>query len=472
MRTIITASVAVVLGLLIGGGAWVYPTVRDTALQGTGFVAKNVCSGHFISGFSAATMMEEALIPASPLMGRTRTHVDEELRQVDATLYGLFDRRAVFRPGIGCVLLAPGEKTPRFEVNPIAYFAPPTNQPWPLGEGAPVRDMPGVDYAALDAAIAAAFEEPYAPEFYRNTKAVLVIYRGQLIAEAYSEGVTASTPLHSWSMAKGITQAQIGILVREGLLDLYAPPPVPEWAEDGDPRGEITLDQLLRQSSGLVFDETYGIGSHVTRMLSLEPDAGAYAAAMPLEYAPGEHWSYSSGTTNLLSRLIRQVVGGTTQDHYLFLQENLFMPLNARSAVFEPDASGTFIGSSYMYATARDWARFGQLYLQDGVWQGRRILPEGWVDYSRTPTPNNPYRNYGAHYWLNLAPEDGLPPHPFGGPLPEVPADAYRMSGYQGQHVYILPSNDLVVVRLGFTPNEHLADMGPLIGGIMAAVGE
>ncbi len=472
MRTIVTTVFAIVFGVIIVGGVWFYPTIRDVGLQATGFTAKNLCSGHFVSGFTPELMMEQAIAPASPILGRTSYQVDDDLRQVDVTLFGMFAHRAVHRVGIGCILLAPGEDVPRFDVSPIQYFAPPSNDPWPRGEG-PINDaMEGVDYAALNAALAAAFDEPYLPDDPRNTKAVVVIYRGQLIAERYADGVGASTPLHSWSMAKSVTQAQIGILVREGLLDLYAPVAVPEWSGDGDRRGAITLDQLLRMSSGLEFNEDYGISTHVSRMLAQEPDAGAYAASLPLEFAPGEHWSYSSGTTNILSRLIRQTVGGSTQDHYLFVQENLFIPLNARSAVFEADASGTFVGSSYAYATARDWARLGQLYLQDGIWRGQRILPEGWVDYSKTPTPNNPANNYGAHFWLNAEPEDGYAVEGWAPIWPEVPRDAYRMSGYQGQHVAIIPSADLVVVRLGFTPGARRADMGSLIAEIMAAVGE
>ena len=431
MRTIITSIVAVLIAGVIGAGVFFYPSLRDTGLQGSGYAAKNICSGHFVSGFPADQVMDEALRPVAPPLALARYEVDEEERSVDVTLlHGLFRRRAVHRPGIGCTLLASGEQSPRFDVAPIQSLASPTNDPWPRGEGPGNDTMEGVDYAALKAAIDGAFSDPD-PTLRRHTKAVVVAYRGELIAERYADGVTQATPLIGWSMSKSVTQAQIGILVHEGLVDLNSPPPVPEWAGEGDARAAITLDQLLRMSSGLAFDETYAVGTDVMRMLSQEPDAGAFATEMPLEHEPGAHWSYSSGTTNLLSRMIRRVVGGSTQDHYLFAQENLFLPLRASSFRLEPDASGTFIGSSYSYATARDWARLGQLYLQDGTWEGRRILPEGWVEYSRTPTPNNPRRNYGAHFWVNAEPEPGHEVSGFAPMWPEAPRDAFAMNGFR-----------------------------------------
>lgn len=471
MRTIITSVVAVLVAAAIGASVFLYPGLRDAGLQGSGYVAKNLCSGHFISGFPADQVMDEALRPIAPTLRGVRYEVDEGARSVDVTLYGLFRRQVVYRPGIGCTLLAPGEESPRFDVTPIQFLAPPANDPWPRGEGPTNGTMEGVDYAALEAAIDGAFSDPD-PASPRHTKAVAVIYRGELIAERYAQGVTQGTPLISWSMAKSVTQAQIGVLVREGLVDLNAPPPVPEWAGEGDARAAITLDQLLRMSSGLAFDETYAVGTDVTRMLSQEPDAGAFAAGMPLAHEPGAHWYYSSGTTNLLSRMIRQVVGGSTQDHYLFAQRNVFVPLRANSFQLEPDASGTFIGSSYIYATARDWARLGQLYLQDGIWEGRRILPEGWVEYSRTPTPNNPHRNYGAHFWLNAEPEPGHELAGFAPMWPEAPRDTFSMNGFQGQHVAIVPSSELVIVRLGFSTEYLGAGMGLLIGGVVDAVAE
>jgi len=263
----------------------------------------------------------------------------------------------------------------------------------------------------------------------------------------------------------------LGILHGSEDLPLFGSIPVPEWQGADDPRAAITVDQMLRMSSGLEFDETYAVGTDVTRMLSLEPNAGRFAAAKPLAHEPGEVWAYSSGTSNILAQVIRETVGGAPQDHYNFAQDNLFGPIGATSFRLETDASGTHIGSSYIYATARDWARLGQLYLEDGIWNGVSILPQGWVDYSRTPTSNNPYRNYGAHFWLNRDPVSGTPPDAtFPAPMwPDAPRDAYSMNGFQGQHVVIIPSQDLVIVRLGFATRYLESGVNDLIAGVIAA---
>ena len=451
--------------ILAAGIAYAYPRVSIIGYEATGHTAKNLCSGHFVSGFSGQTMMDEAIVPASPILRRTSHQFDERNLTVDVTLLGLFKRRAVSAPGIGCTLLAPGEQARDFAVTPIMPFAAPTNAPWPAGNGAPIRTLANVDYSAVDTALAAAFDEPYLPDL-RNTKAIVVIYNGQLIAERYDDGVDLGTPLHSWSMAKSITNMQVGILTARGELDLMAPAPVSEWQGADDPRSAISLDQLLRMSSGLEFDETYALDSDATRMLAYVPDTGGFAASKSLVHEPDTHWAYSSGTTNILSRMIRQTVGGSTQDHYSFVQENLFLPIGAATAILEPDASGTFIGSSYMYASARDWARLGQLALQDGTWGGRRILPEGWMEYSTTPTSTTDLNIYGAQFWLNADPSREGRARVW----PDVPNDAFSMNGYQGQYTISIPSEGLVIVRMGFTPDTSQAGMNELIAGVIAAI--
>ena len=200
-----------------------------------------------------------------------------------------------------------------------------------------------------------------------------------------------------WSMTKSVTNALIGILVKQGKLSLDQLAPVPEWSDPADPRHAITLDQLMRMSSGLEFSEDYAdLTTGVTQMLYNTDDMGAYAAAAPLEAEPDGVWNYSSGTANIVSRIVRDTVGGSDEEYLTFPRRALFDPIGMTSAVMEPDASDTFVGSSYMYATARDWARFGLLFLQDGMWEGERILPEGWVDYSITPTPLSAWRIWRA----------------------------------------------------------------------------
>jgi CubicO group peptidase (beta-lactamase class C family) len=361
-----------------------------------------------------------------------------------SVLGGIVRARAVLRPGLGCTLAPDGPV-----VRDAAVEALPPRPPrdparaWPEGEAALLAPPPP---AALRA-IARAFEEPGPPRPRRETRAVVVARDGRLVAERYAPGVDPDAPLLSWSMAKSVTMALVGVLVLDGRLSLEAPAPVPEWCGAGDPRGTITLDQLLRQSSGLAFDETLGAVSDVSRMLFTEPDTGAFAASFPLAARPDTVWSYSSGTSNLVARIVRDAFGGDLAAMVRYARERLFDPAGMTTALFEPDASGSFIGSSFAFMTARDWARFGELFRRDGVWNGRRLLPEGWVRYATTPTPKAPLGRYGAHWWLNA----GEPGAPERRPWPALPADVYAARGHSGQWLVIVPSARLVVVRLGLT---------------------
>jgi len=267
-------------------------------------------------------------------------------------------------------------------------------------------------------------------------------------------------------MAKSVTNALVGILVGQGKLSLEEPASVPEWSHPSDPRHSITLDQLLRMSSGLEFGEGYGAStSDVAIMLFNSRDMAAFAASKPLEAEPDSVWHYSSGTTNIICRMMRDAVGGPHQEYLEFPRRALSDRIGMRSAVFEPDASGTLVGSSHVYASPRDWARFGLLYLQDGVWQGERILPEGWVAYSSTPSPTAPLGQYGAHFYTNPANAARKTDRTW----PDLP-EFYYASGLEGQKVVIIPSHNLVVVRLGYTENPEAWDMGALIGDVLEAV--
>lgn len=273
------------------------------------------------------------------------------------------------------------------------------------------------------------------------THALLVIHGGRLCYERYDAGANAFYLQYSWSMAKSITQALVGILVRDGRLDPYAPAPVPEWQQDE--RRHITLDQLLRMSSGLAFQEDYvdGATSDVIPMLMYEGrhDTAAYAAAKPLEHPPGTFWSYASGTTNILCRILKDTVGGGASGMLRFMNDELFEPLGVRTATPKFDTSGTFIGSSYLLAIPQDFARFGLLYLRGGTWDGREILPREWVDYARSPTIHTKEECYGAHWWMN-------PANP----------DQFYASGYDGQRILCDPARDLIIVRLGRTPADEV----------------
>jgi CubicO group peptidase (beta-lactamase class C family) len=273
------------------------------------------------------------------------------------------------------------------------------------------------------------------------TYALLVIKDGRLCYERYDAGANAFYLQYSWSMAKSVTQALAGILVSDGKLDLYGPAPVPEWQHDE--RGQITLDQLLRMSSGLSFQEDYvdGSASDVIPMLMYEGrhDTGAFAAAKPLAHPPGSFWSYSSGTTNIICRILKETVGGGASGMLRFMNDRLFEPIGIRTATPKFDTSGTFIGSSYLLAIPQDFARFGLLYLRGGTWAGREIVPREWVDYARTPTVHTAEDCYGAHWWMN----------------PANPAQFYA-SGYDGQRILCDPKRDLIIVRLGRTPVDEV----------------
>jgi CubicO group peptidase (beta-lactamase class C family) len=278
----------------------------------------------------------------------------------------------------------------------------------------------------------------------RNTRAVLVLYKGEIIAERYAPGFGPDTRLAAWSCTKSVFQALYGIAERDGKLNQMDPAPVPAWQQPGDPRAGITLDMLLRMSSGIDFTEVdYSPPAQLTDMLFAHPGAAEYFMGLPLAYPPDTHWAYGSGTTNLLSWVLRQAYGDDA--YYELPYKELFSKIGMRSAYLEADATGTWVGSSYLFATARDYARFGLLYMNDGMWQGERILPEGWAKYAMTATPTAPKNNYGAQWWRPTL-DDRAAAEARGVPLPE---DAFNASGFEGQKIVVIPSKELVIVRLG-----------------------
>lgn len=440
---------------LVGGYLYMLPTFKVA----TGYTAKAVCSYHFLTGQGLDAIVAE--LPSNPLVPFLRPQVDESKGEATVTLWGwAAKQKAILRPGLGCTLLT--GKGP-FETNivnlPVAASLDP-NQPWPVGDAITMEKSP-----ALEAVLDKWFQDPD-PGNPRRTRAVLVVKDGQIIAERYGEGFDKDTLFQGWSMTKSVTGALIGVLVEQGRLDIHSPAPVPEWQGANDPRKAITTDQLIRMSSGLEFNEDYGdLTDGVTQMLYNQGDMAAYAANKPLAGAPDTIWNYSSGTANILSRIVRDTVGGDITNYWTFPQQSLFHRIGMTSAILEADASGTFVGSSYMYTTGRDWARFGLLYLQDGVWNGERILPEGWVDYSRTATPPS-LGEYGGLWWLNK----GEPGKPETREWPGLPDDLYYASGHDGQDVVIFPSQNMVVVRLSVSRGGSW-DMEEFLADIMAAVG-
>ena len=264
-----------------------------------------------------------------------------------------------------------------------------------------------------------------------------------------------------WSMTKSITNALVGILVKEGKLNVETSAPVAEWQDDD--RNKITLNHLLQASSGLEWSESYfAPAGSFHQMFIKTDDKGAYAATRTLAHEPGTFFQYSSGTTNIISKIIRQTVGDS--EYYKFPWEKLFYKIGMNHMIMEPDASGTFVGSSYGYASARDWARFGLLYLNDGVWNGEAILPSGWVKYSVTPAPAADMGKYGAQWWLNA----GDAHNPQLRKYPALPADAFWADGFEEQYAMVIPSKKLVIVRLGVS--HHGFDIVRLVNGVIDAV--
>lgn len=336
--------------------------------------------------------------------------------------------------------------------------AQPAGVPWPT-EAWPEGEAPaGLAKTRFAALMAQAFAEKSSPQL-GETHALLIVQGGRIVHEQYGEGYGADQTYPSWSKAKSITHALVGIAVGDGKLDVLAPAEVPEWRGPGDLRGAITLDHLLRMSSGLKWLEEYlpDQPSDVIAMLfgAGQEDVAGFAAAAPLAHPPGSFWYYSSGTTNIVARTLARAIDAFGPDFEAFMRARLFEPVGMRSPLPRFDAAGTFIGSSFCFATARDFARFGLLYLRDGVWDRRRILPEGWVDYARTPTFQQPGAaeadgRYGAHWWLDM-----------GGP------GSFSANGYDGQFTVVVPDLDLVLVRHGATPLDNKDALKAWIGQVV-----
>jgi CubicO group peptidase (beta-lactamase class C family) len=445
----------------------------DLATQlriGAGWKAQILCSGIFVSGRDAAVVLKED-VSVHPLLKFIGARADFEKKEVRTSFLGLIKNRAIYHPRLGSILLSgvPEEKVRSWPAEiPEAEPDHPETIPWPSGDLVPDAGLPaGLDSQRLDRAVEEAFSDPD-PKNPRRTRAVLIVHEGRIIAERYAPGITRDMPLIGWSMTKSMTSALVGILVGEGKLSPQAPAPVPEWREPNDPRGKITLEQLLWMSSGLSFSETYAEKpiSDVQLMLFTVPDTAAYAAGLPLEAEPGTQWHYSTGTTNILGRIIRNSFDDE-KDYFAFPRRALFNRIGMRTAVFETDASGTFDCGAFLYASARDWARLGLLYLNDGIWEGERVFPDGWVAYSTSPASTAEKGNYGAQIWLNRGPQG----RPEARPFPDLPQDLYYFEGYQGQFVGIVPSRRLVVVRLGMMTKGEWS-FSELLENVLAALGE
>lgn len=415
----------------------------------TGYGAKNLCSCAYLSGRSQQSVLDNELSAFPLSLGTFELHPEDS--SATATVFGFAEHKAIYRKGLGCTLI--NEMTEE-ELRKQSFNLPKTlpNQDsiaWPMGNL--VRDtvIQGIDYTLLKKTVEDAFAEP-GEKKNRRTRAILVIYDGQIVAEKYADGFDKNTRQLGWSMAKSVTNSLMGILVRDGKLSLNDPAPFEEWKNDK--RSAITIHNLMQMSSGLRWEENYSKPCDATNMLFKAKDAGLLASHSPYESEPGKIFEYSSGTSNMLAWIIRNSVGDSA--YYSFASERLFKKTGMHSMILEPDAGGTYVGSSYAFATPRDWGRFGLLFLNDGMFNGERILPEGWSEYSSTPCEGAPMGEYGAQFWLNAGSKSDVVKRVY----PDVPQDLYWADGYEGQNVFILPSKDLVVVKLSQSSGNYLDD--------------
>jgi CubicO group peptidase (beta-lactamase class C family) len=427
----------------------------------SGYGAKSLCSCVYLQGRSETDVINQEL---GTILGKVGSFsLNREDSSASGQVLFMFKKKAIYRKGLGCTLVSGLEEEELRAQNYFGKPSPEVNQDtiaWPDGNILPDSFPKGINKEALDRIVGDEFIEKN-PEAPINTRALLVLYDGAVVAEKYADGFDAKTPQMGWSMTKSITNALVGILVKQGRLKVNDPAPVPAWANDD--RKNITLNDILHASSGLDWSEIYSRPSDATEMLFQSRDAALFAYSVKASKKPNEKFYYSSGSTNIVTWIIRNEVGD--DNYHEFPYDKLFNKIGMTSAIIEPDPSGTFVGSSFSYATARDWARFGLLYLNDGVWNGERILPEGWVAYTTTPVPAAPMGEYGAQWWLNAGAKD----NPANRKFPDVPTDAFLADGYEGQYVFVVPSKKLVVVRLGLSQKAS-PDMNKLIADIIGTL--
>ncbi|HET9020961.1 MAG TPA: serine hydrolase [Ornithinibacter sp.] len=434
---------AVVLVLVVALAVAGYFYARPLLETSTGYAAHNSCAVTLVAGRDDP----DTDLPPNPIVPFLTGYVNEAGKSsTSRILFTLSTQHAWYTKGFGCTV---GPERPTLgaatkvsaDPNPLEAAPAPTPDP------------------AVDAAIATAFGDDESAEASKElgTRAIVVLRDGQLIGERYAPGFSAQTPQLGWSMGKSVTNLLVGRLVLEDRIALSDRELRPEWTDE---RRTISVDQLLRMTSGLTWDETYALGTPITRMLYLEGDMAAYAASQPLAHQPGTYQQYSSGSTNILCGVLTGLADVPDAD---LPRQQLFTPLGLASATWEVDSVGTPVCSSYLWATPREWAAIGQFALQDGVWGEERLLPEGWMQQSTTMTPvdSSEEKGYAAGWWVNRQADGTLV-------NPALPEDAYWAQGHDGQRLYVVPSARLVVARLGFTPEVEDIRTDELVAKLVA----
>lgn len=435
-----------------------------------GMAAKSVCSAAFVAGREpdADELMAQDVLPASPALKLVSVDIDTDSHSVTARFAGLFERQASLLENRGCVL--------NEDPDPAAMpYSPPPSDPaqWPEGD-APVEKMPqGVDAEALTAVLDKQFEGSGDPEA-ANTRGVAVVQDGKLLAVRDGADIEPNVALHGWSATKTVAAmlawkrfSEVGIDVSTKVVDAFPDGREPEWVAQWrqDERGDMTLLNLLNMTSGLNLSEGYQPWEQVVQMLYGEPNMAGWAASAPAEYPPGTHWEYLSADSNILAEVV-QAQFGSDQEYWQYPRSALFGPIGADSATLETDTYGTWVGSSYLWASIGDWARLGQLMLEDGNWQGDQVFERGWTRLATTPAlPEGEGHGYGAQTWLPGQPTDGE----CAGQA-DVPADTMSMDGHWGQFIAMVPSRNVVVARLGWTFNSDQFDQCTFLQDVLATL--
>ena len=409
-----------------------YPKLNIIA----GYSAKNTASSVFL-GERSLSFTDTTDNNFSPVNLATNA-IDKEKKTANSSVFGLLNRKSIIREGLGSVLTLDKKDEKSNYKTPKRRKTVNDTIPYPYGNGSHKDSVfESIDYKKLNETVNSIFG-------IRKTRAVLVLYKDRIIAEKYSEGFTKNSRILGWSMTKSIMSTVFGILEHQQKINIQDKAPVESWQNDA--RKEITIHNLLQMNSGLEWDENYDEISDATKMLFLERDMTKVQEEKPLIGKPNETWNYSSGTSNLLSGILRDQFNNH-QSYLDFWYTNLIDKIGMNSMILESDLAGNYVASSYAWATTRDWGKFGLLYLHNGAWNGEELFTKEWVDYVTTPTPTS-NGSYGAQFWLNTEKQ-----------LKDVSQNMYFADGYQGQRVYILPDEDLVIVRFGlswFEENEFL----------------
>ena len=429
------------VALIVAAYGYLLAAPPELLRVGTGYSAKTICSNVFLAGRKAEDVLKvDVQAPGHPILKLVRVSVDESAGEVRTWLVGgIAPSHAIDRAGYGCTLVPSGN---RADVAELPEFLAQKVPPYVWREATNER----LTKVLADAALTGP-----------GMRAVVVVKNGAIIAENYADGFTKDTPLLGWSMTKTVNALLVGELVKAGKMDLAATSLFDSWK--ADTRAKISLADLMAMESGLKWNEGYGDVSDVTRMLFLSADMKALPEGQPAEAAPKTAFTYSSGTSMLIAELVEKALGNGAQT---FAREALFNPLGISSATIEPDASGTMSGSSFMYATARDWARLGQFMIAGGVANGQALLPAGFTQMMMTPSAASNGRYGMGQIWIDDVDDQGKPNG--------MPKGSARFSGHDGQSVTIVPSERLVIVRLGLTPSKLGWEPQPLTQTVIKAL--